>query len=995
MCVFSQSFTFQNYSVSEDLSQSQVYSILEDSRGYLWLGTQGGGLDRFDGENFKNFSRKDGLKDIFINALAEDTNGNIWIGTNHGLWRFDGWDFKFFDLKRGNSEKILSLLIDRKGDLWIGTIKGFLKIESGKIIPFSDDNNLRRSEIYSIYEDSRGSIWVGSNFGVTKISGSRIQQFSSNTGMPGETVTAFSEDKNGRIWVGIFGVGIGTFVGDNCYLIKPKSGLKPLEIQTMEMGIDGAVWIGTFNQGLFIWSDQDSIFAQFSEKKGLAKKDVRAIEKDQWGNFWIGTSGGGISKYGGQQFIHYDQENGLEEEFIYALCEDDFGRIWFSNYDKGVSFFNGRFFEHLGQSSDSLKFVSKALFKDNNGDIWIGTEKKGLILYKDNQFTFLQNYFVDPAINIRDIIQDKANNIWVGTAGSGILKLNKDTSQNIGFRVQRFTKNNGLLSNQITNLHADTLNRIWYTTRKFGVGYLIDDQVVDHFSIQEGLVSREVKTMAEDSTGFLWFGTPLGLSKLFLYGDSLFLSEKENNQKLNYKNLYSIAFDAENNLWTGSQKGVEKSILDGGRNIIETKFYGKSEGFLGIETCQNSVWKDSEDNLWFGTMNGLTKYQSGTTVSNSIPPKLHFTDIRLFYKTLKKTPFSDFAKSWGVLEPGLILKHNQNHLNFKFLGVNLPNPEKVKYSWKLEGSDSGWSPPESQNEVMFPNLPPNKYTFKVKACNEDGVWSKEPLIAEFEILPPFWQTWWFRGLSLASILGLIIVVFKIRLNQVRTKSKLIKDQLEIEKKLLQLEQKALQLQMNPHFIFNALNSIQSLISQKDHKTARYHLAKFSKLMRHILENSRDQAISLEQEIETLKDYLSLEQFSRGNTFNFRINISSDIDVEEIFIPPMIIQPFVENAIIHGVAHLKKAGQIEINLIMVDNHLQCEITDNGIGREAAKRIKSQQEEQHKSMALTVTQERLEILGETNESSVFFEDICNDNGSISGTRVLIYLPISSII
>ena len=215
----------------------------------------------------------------------------------------------------------------------------------------------------------------------------------------------------------------------------------------------------------------------------------------------------------------------------------------------------------------------------------------------------------------------------------------------------------------------------------------------------------------------------------------------------------------------------------------------------------------------------------------------------------------------------------------------------------------------------------------------------------------------------------------------------------MEKHLLSLEQKALQLQMNPHFIFNALNSIQSLISQKDEKKARYQLAKFSKLMRSILENSRSQVITLEDEIQTLQDYLAIEKSSRGNTFDFKVTTLLEVDTEELMIPPMILQPFVENAIIHGVAHLTENGKIDIHFLQKNKILECSIQDNGIGREAAKEIKSQIEHQHKSAALEVTQERLDILNKDMRGlkSLEITDLKNKNGDASGTKVLVRLLV----
>jgi len=270
------------------------------------------------------------------------------------------------------------------------------------------------------------------------------------------------------------------------------------------------------------------------------------------------------------------------------------------------------------------------------------------------------------------------------------------------------------------------------------------------------------------------------------------------------------------------------------------------------------------ENLWFGTMNGLTKYNPSSATNNPIPPIVNITAVNLNYEPLSQTEFKKWANPRGGILPGLELPHDQNDLEFEFQGINLSNPEKVLYQWKLEGANNDWTPLRAKNTADFNNLPPNNYTFSLRAFNEDGVANETPFEMSFTILPPFWQTWWFRLVSILLGVFLIGYFIRFRINQVRQKAAREKEKLEMEKNLLSLEQKALQLQMNPHFIFNALNSIQSLISQKNEKKARYQLAKFSKLMRSILENSRSQFITLEDEIQTLQNLISSVDQSEPN-----------------------------------------------------------------------------------------------------------------------------------
>jgi sensor histidine kinase YesM len=316
----------------------------------------------------------------------------------------------------------------------------------------------------------------------------------------------------------------------------------------------------------------------------------------------------------------------------------------------------------------------------------------------------------------------------------------------------------------------------------------------------------------------------------------------------------------------------------------------------------------------------------------------------------------------------------------------------VRYQWKLDGFEDEWSPMSEKTDATYSNIPPGDYTFMVRACNADLVWS-EPESVSFSTLPPFWKTWWFNISMIVLGILVVTVIFRIRVRRVTELAQQEQERLKMEKDMVRLEQKALRLQMNPHFIFNALNSIQGLIGTQDNKTARYYLAKFSKLMRLTLENSRDQRIPLDNEIRTLDNYMSLERFSSGEQFDFNIECTDDLDPEELMIPPMMIQPFVENAIIHGVSKIEHHGQIHVLFECKDDKIICSISDNGIGRKKAAEVKSQKENHHKSTALVVTQERLDILniGGNGQKSLEIVDLYHDDGAAAGTKIMIRIPL----
>jgi sensor histidine kinase YesM len=346
----------------------------------------------------------------------------------------------------------------------------------------------------------------------------------------------------------------------------------------------------------------------------------------------------------------------------------------------------------------------------------------------------------------------------------------------------------------------------------------------------------------------------------------------------------------------------------------------------------------------------------------------------------------------------LELPYTQNHLRFEFTGIDLRNPEGVKFRWRLVGFETDWVPENSERQATYSNLQPGDYTFQVQAKNSDGYWSDLKTFA-FHITPPVWQTWSFRLGVGGGILLLLFILFRWRLKLAQRRGKELLQKVRLEKHVLELEQKALRLQMNPHFIFNALQSINGYIARNDSAEARKYLAKFGKLMRMTLENSRTSYTSIEQEAELLYNYTALEAMSQGNRFTTHIDIDEQIRHESTFIPVMLVQPFVENAIIHGLKHkIEGGGELHVRFRLEgkpngtngdQQYIVCEIQDNGVGRKKAAEYEAGIKKDHKSAALEITRERLQQMNEEGKpkSSVEIIDVEDAAGEALGTKVVI--------
>jgi ligand-binding sensor domain-containing protein/two-component sensor histidine kinase len=994
MNLFSQQYNFHNYSVKEGVAQSQVYSLLQDGRGYLWMGTRGGGITCFDGVNFKTYTVKDGLVNNYISCIREDAKHNLWIGTINGLSHFNGISFKNVQ-PAGDSAQVTvhDIDFDSKNRKWLGTNVGLLYYDEKGITNVTEILKEKKSVINTIHVGKQNTVWYGGSNGglycVRENNGTfeKIKYDKSN-GFTNNSIPCIKQDKKGNLWIGTYGDGVYVYNGSRFYRIDLNMELYKQTILDIYFDEADNVWLATLNNGVAQYNAVNGTFSWITEKEGLSNNHVRSIIQDKSGNYWFGTSGGGVCNYFGKQFTVYDKTSGLGGNFIYSIFRDGKNRLWTGTSDKGLTLYDSSRFFNYNASNGFADVKVKAINEDNSGNIYFGTDGQGVYVYNGTEFKEIEELSKK---YIRAIVKNKDGDLWIATAGAGLYKLVL-SGQPV---LVNYTVKEKLRSNRITSLHYDKQGRLWYGTESDGMGLLVNDKVQDvSFTIKEGLPSNAIRCMTEDVNGYLWVGTAGdGIFSFPLYQGDLKIRRFDHTNGLTSSNIYLLTTDNTGNIFVGTETGLDHLFLDKERKISEIKHYGKGEGFTGIETCQNSVFNDSDGTIWFGTINGLTKYNPANLVRNKNEPVTSITDIQLFYEPISNTVFKDFVGDWNSVS-NLNLPYDQNHLTFVFTGINFSNPDAVKYKWKLEGFDESWSPESKDRKILYSNLAAGSYTFMVKACNEDGVWNRSPVAFQFNISAPIWKKWWFF-LSILILASFIIsLVFKWRINRIQQKAKEQQQKIMMEKEIVELEQKALRLQMNPHFIFNALNSIQSQIGTDNEQAARYYLAKFSRLMRQILDNSRMPVISLEEEINTLENYLLIEKFCNGDRFDYKINVDENIEKDYVKIPPMILQPFIENAIKHGLKYIDgKRGMIEVSFMQSGELLECSVTDNGIGRKKAEELnKNSKETYHKSTALLVTQERLDLLKEDkNIKSLEIIDLYDDKGEAIGTKVIVRIPI----
>jgi hypothetical protein len=391
---------------------------------------------------------------------------------------------------------------------------------------------------------------------------------------------------------------------------------------------------------------------------------------------------------------------------------------------------------------------------------------------------------------------------------------------------------------------------------------------------------------------------------------------------------------------------------------------------------------DGTGNFYICTMGGYYTFNPREVLKPlSNAPNLHLTSLLVNNEKVFPGNISSRGDS-------LSLGHNQNIISFEFAALNFTNPTKNHYSYILEGVDNTWSPASIERSVKYSSLQPGEYTFRVRLVGYN--YSQNPEYSlKISIAQPFWRSLWFILSTTILVITGLFTLHRFRLNQVRKQHAI---ESEFQQKIAEAEMHALRLQMNPHFIFNSLNSINRFILKSDVEQATHYLTKFSKLMRLILDNSKNKIVSLTDELMTIKLYIELESIRFNGKFNYSINLDDNVNPELITIPPMLIQPFVENAIWHGLLHKDSVGNIQIFFQKENDLLVCTVQDDGIGRKMAQQLKSKSAVLEKSYGMKITKDRLEYENHNgNQSSVDVIDLVASDGISLGTKVVIKIKI----
>ena len=773
-----QKYNFRTYSVDEGLPQAAVLSIYSDNEGLLHIGTQGG-YSFFDGLTFKTWSQKDGLNSNHVTAIYKPNKDETWLGH-----RYDGptqiIGEKVRPLKGGYADSISSAtnaIVKAGNSVYIGTQDdGLFAYENNVLSPvLLSINNVKASRITGMAKAKNKTLLLGTEKGVfygdekgfrpikipdTLLSSSYIQDvvltddgsfmIITNTELVriylnGDKLVAAQKvhekvNSNVENWIKLLVASNGDYwissqngvvhIEDGKeQLFTTKNGLAQNHVSAMAEDREGNIWLGLFGHGLYQLLRDD--FRQVDETIGLVDNTVQAITSFQ-NDVWVGTPRGltriiyeTSELLELKEVITYTQENGLIDDEVYSLVADPAGAIWISSMN-GVTRF-----DYTRQQFDKYPSV-----------------KTGLP-------TFLLTIDID-----------QQGTIWTCSLNEGCARFTLNPNGTLD-KVETYTTENGFFSDEIWRVFVDSKGQVWIGSNDNGL-LKIDHDEMTLYGESDGLTNSRSGSITEDIYGNIWIGSIGG--GVYRYDGTNF-KNYTSTDGVTADNPYFVIADSIGNVWIGSNKGVDRLEV---KEEVFT-FFGKNEGFKGVETNQNACHVDAKGQMWFGTIKGVMHCLPGKLMTSKVPPKVVINGIRIFLKD------KDLADD-------VILKYNQNYLTFDFIGIHYTAPKAVKYSFKLEGFDEDWSPLSFESAATYSNLPPGDFVFKVKAINRSGFWS-EPTTFTVHITPPFWMTWWFMILVTLIAVLIIYTVFRLRTHRLRKQRSILKYEVEERTKELLLEKK--------------------------------------------------------------------------------------------------------------------------------------------------------------------------------------------------------------
>jgi signal transduction histidine kinase/ligand-binding sensor domain-containing protein len=742
------------WTTEDGLPANSVMALTQTRDGYLWLGTYDG-LARFDGVAFSTFraSSTQGLGGGGVLCLLEDRSGTLWVGTNGGgVSRYE--DGLFSSLTTGNglpNDIVRSLFEDRDGSVWIGTNEGLARWSRGAMVAFGASHGLRGPVVRAIAEDGDGRLWVGTNGGgLMRFAEGRFVPLEADRPLPSQAVFSLLRDRTGSLWIGTNGGGLARLWHDRLTTFSTRDGLPNDIVWSLREDAHGVLWAGTYGGG--IARLRGASFEAFSSREGLPSDFVRSICPDREGSLWIGTYNGGLVRLRDGKFLTYTTREGLSHDFARAVLEDRRGTLWVGTTGGGLCGLTDGRFRCYGAAA-GLGLDVRALAESPDGSLLVGTAGGGLFRLENGRVHIHPSTSRLPSLNVSAVATEGPDTLWIGTNGGGLARVAGDS-------LRTFTRHDGLGSDFVMAVLVDRARTVWAGTDGGGVTRLRDGRV-ETFTRKDGLGSDVVFCLYEDREGALWLGTSGGgISRV--KGDTIRTFTTRDG--LHDDVVFGIVEDARGDLWLSGNKGVSRLASDEVRALVagegrrvRAEAFGTADGMKSGEcsgVAQPAAWRARDGRIYFPTSRGIAGIDSARSLRNDLPPPVRIESVVVDERPLP-------AGAPAVVPPG------RERWEFRYTALSFLAPRKVLFKYRLDGYDEDWLPAGTRRTAYYTRVPPGEYTFRVIACNDDGVWNEEGASFRFRVAPRFRDTWPFQ----ASVAGLLLIAgasaYRLRVRALR------------------------------------------------------------------------------------------------------------------------------------------------------------------------------------------------------------------------------------
>ncbi len=983
--------------------------------------------------NFQQLSYEDGLgDDREVPFIYQDSKGFVWISSIDGVNRFDGHQIKNYRFESGMKDKNIQsdFYEDGEENIWFSTYKSVncyhRKLDSILTYQVKDTlGNIISNEYKVFYLDTfKKRLWLRAD---QQIFGVDILQPTNYFSLPTtinaydfQVVTDHRSSPTKIIASPWLGSGIDILYIEDSLLLYHRKHLSEFQSLRKSVILSDSLWLFFNSRNIVLFDEQHPNKIRYLKNpKGFSFWEVSLYKEDY---LIISTAFNGLWLYNWRT-EEYIKEWKHQAGNQYSLATNNpkdlhllSDHLWLYHTNNGVNYsylYNNEFAKPIANIlSPNVEITSindgqnKSLLVATNYDGIYQLSQHGEILQhyqfplNDNDATEIWHAITN---EIGEVICTTSKAIYILDANSKNVKQILKYEEGLTYRfISQFYPNRMVVSTdkKIVELIKNeegmyrfedcsdfpeydeiALLQFFQTSKgKLYVPYYYNELWIYDVSFDGVEILKEILCDIEFYNFFeskkhpntVWAGSSKGLMKII--NDTIVEKVMPEDAILSNINTYSVVEDLNGCLWVGTNQGLYKYDEEAEGNQLTQ--YNEIDGLASdLFSLYNCGYLAPNGDVWMGTNKGLVKFNPNEIKPYPIPPKVYIDELLI--------NDTDLVKGIGEKDT-LNLTYENNTLNFDVLAINLYKADQNQIKYRLKGYEQEWLQVNSQQRIRYTKIPPGKYTFEVQALDVNGNTSEIKKL-QINIQPPFWQTWWFYALCTLAIALIIYGVYQYRLRQILQEEEKKRALEKLKTQLLEVEMKALRAQMNPHFLFNSMNSIKGLISQKNEVKAAEYLTKFSALLRSILSNSEKKKIRLDKEIEALKLYIELESLRFTKDFNYQIQIDKNIDTSFTRIPPLVLQPFVENAIWHGLLP-KESGsnKLNINIYGEGDFVILEIEDNGVGR---KNGSTPKKKNHQSMGIGITQKRTELLHPENEIRII--DLVDNNGKPKGTKVSVKL------